>query len=193
MVHVTISLPEALKHDMDEQPDVNWSKVCREAISAHIRLLENPYPEIKAELGEVRFVYQKGKPGLILDLAFKNEMRTQLMLDRILFDVDFIPTPGTTLSVGSSVEVRKLYVPAGKWLKRAFIDVDPDVIFLLDRQLTRPFQCRALITAFFEDFKEAYTISRAVKVPIYDWREFVDLVVKTEKERMGIREKRLSG
>ena len=193
MVNVTISVPEALKSRMEAHPDVNWSKVCREAIDTYIRMLENPIPDIKVELREVRFGYAKGKPGLLLDLSFKNEMNTQLVLDRMLFKVDFIPSPATTLSVGSGVEMNKRNIPMGKWVTIPFVEIDPDVILRLDVQLDRTFQCAAHIKAFFEGFKEAYITSHVIKVPIDEWQRFVELVVKDEREKMKIREMRLSG
>ena len=194
MVNVTISLPEALKNKMDEHPDVNWSKVCREAIGAHIRLLENPYPEIKVELREVRFGYVKGKPGLRLHLSLKNEVTTQLVLDRMLFEVDFNPieTPETRFSVGSSIEVNKHDVPSGRWAIIPFVEVDPDRILLVDESLSRTFQCVVNIVAFFERFQVPLTVTRSVKIPIDEWREFVKLVLKTEKEKMRIKRKKLS-
>ena len=192
MVNVTISIPEALKNRMDEHSEVNWSKVCREAIDTYISVLENPIPKIKIELREVRFNYAKGKPGLLLDLSFKNEMNRQLVLDRMFFEVDFIPTPGTTLSVGSSVKMNKRDIPMGRWVMIPFIEVDPDTILLIDEQLSRTFQCAAHLMAFFEDFKVPYTMSLGVKIPIDEWREFVNLVVKTEKEKLRIRKKRLA-
>jgi len=192
MVNVTISVPETLKSKMDEHPDVNWSKVCREAIDTHIRWLENPIPNIKIELDEVRFGYQNGKPGLLLDLSFKNEMQRELMLDRMFLEVEFRPTPGITFYIGSSEEMRRRIVPRGKWVMIPHVDVDPDTILRVDEQLARTFVCAVLITGFFEGFKEAYTINRAVKVPIDEWRRFVELVLKTEKEKAKIRKKRLS-
>lgn len=192
MVNVTISLPEALKSRMDEHPKVNWSKVCREAIDTYIRILENPIPDIKVELREVRFSYAKGKPGLLLDLAFKNEMKIQLVLDRIFFHVNFIPTPGTTLDLVSSVEVMKRNIPIGRWVMLPFVEVDPDTILRADEQLIQTFQCTIHITAFFKDFQEAYTESRTIKVPIDEWQRFVEHVVKSEKEMMNIRKNRLA-
>lgn len=192
MVNVTISLPEALKSRMDAHPKENWSKVCREAIDAYIRMLENPVPDIKAELREVRFGYAEGKPGLRLDLSFKNEMRTKLVFDRMLFEVYFIPTPETRLSVGSGVEMSKRNIPMGKWSMIPFMEIDPDAILRLDERLARTFQCGAYVTMFFESFEVPYTNSYAIKVPIDEWREFVELVVKNEKEKRKIRQKRLS-
>ena len=177
---------------MDEHPDVNWSKVCREAIDAYISILENPIPKIKIELREVRFGYAKGKPGLLLHLSLKNEMNRQLVLDRMFFEVDFIPTPGTTLSVGSSAQMDKRDIPMGRWVMIPFIEVDPDAILFTDEQLARTFQCAAHIMAFFEDFKVSYNTSLSIKVPIDEWRRFVEVVLKNEKEKMKIRAKRLS-
>lgn len=194
MVNVTISLPEALKRKMDEHSDVNWSKVCREAIGAYIRLLENPCPEIKVELREVRFGYVKGKPGVRLHLSFKNEMTTKLVLDRMLFEVEFCPieTPETRFSVGSNIEMEKHDVPSGRWAIIHFVEVDPDTIFLVDETLSRTFQCVVNIVAFFERFQVPLTVNRSVKIPIDEWREFVELVLKTEKEKTRIRKKKLS-
>lgn len=193
MVTFTISLPAVLKDKMDAHPKENWSKVCREAIDVYIRMLENPIPDIKLELREIRFGYAKGiKPGLWLDLSFRNEVNMQLMLDRVLFEVDFRPMPAETLSVGLSVDMRKHIIPLGKWVMTPFIEVDPDVILSLDERLSRSFQCAAHITVFFEGFKEAYTTSLAVKIPIDEWRRFVEWVVKNEKEKMEIKKKRLS-
>lgn len=190
-VNVTISVPEALKSRMDAHPKENWSKVCRDAIEARIRMLENPVPDMKVELREVRFGYQKGKPGLFLDFSFKNEMNTQLILDRMFFEVDFHPTPGITVDIGSSVELRKRIIPMGKYPMFPHVEVDLDTVLRVDEQLVRPFQCAVLITGFFEGFKDAYTINRSVKVPIYEWREFVKLVMKTEKEKIRVRKEQL--
>lgn len=191
MVNFTISLPEALKNRMDAHPKENWSKICREAIDVYIKMLENPLPDIKAELREVRFGYAKGKPCLLLDLVFRNKMNMQLVLDRILFEVDFIPTPGTTLNIASGVEMRKQTIPMGKWVMIPHVEIDPDMILRADEQLIRTFQCATHITAFFEDLKLPYTASQAIKVPIDEWREFVERVVKIEKQKVAMRKNRL--
>lgn len=73
-----------------------------------------------------------------------------------------------------------------------FIEADPNTMLLVDEQLARTFQCAANIEMFFEGFNESYTTSRVIKIPIDEWREFVKLVLKTEKEKMKIRAKRLS-
>lgn len=193
MVNVTISVSELLKSKMVEHSDENWSKVCREAIDAHIHLLENPFPDIKIELSEVRFSYHKGKPGIILNLNLTNKMNTPLTLDRILFDVNFSPMPAETLDLGSGIEMRKSVIPMGKWVTRPFIELDPDLILRVNERLDRPFQCGVHIIAFFEDYKEAYYESRAVRVPIYDWQQFVDIVIEDEKKKIEIRQNKLLG
>jgi hypothetical protein len=40
MVSITLSVPEELKHKMDEFPEMNWSAVARNAIEEKIFLLE---------------------------------------------------------------------------------------------------------------------------------------------------------
>ncbi len=36
MPTITLSIPEELKKDMDESPDINWSEVAREAIRKRV-------------------------------------------------------------------------------------------------------------------------------------------------------------
>lgn len=40
MVSITLSVPEGLKQEMDDFPDINWSAVAREAIKRKITMLE---------------------------------------------------------------------------------------------------------------------------------------------------------
>ena len=40
MVSITLSVPEDLKHKMDQFKDINWSAVAREAVKKKINLLE---------------------------------------------------------------------------------------------------------------------------------------------------------
>ena len=40
MVSVTLSVPEDLKHEMDNFKDINWSAVAREAIKKKVIMLE---------------------------------------------------------------------------------------------------------------------------------------------------------
>jgi len=40
MVSITLSVPEDLKKNMDNFPDINWSAVAREAIKKRVIMLE---------------------------------------------------------------------------------------------------------------------------------------------------------
>lgn len=189
MVNVTISLPEDLKKKMDEHPETNWSKVCREAIHTYLRILENPIPEIKVELKNIDFTFEKGKPGIRFNLAIKNEMKTQITLDRVLLNVDFIPTPGTRVSVASDVYLNKTIFNPGARGFLFFLPIDIGTILRINEMLDHPFNCNIVFTAFFERFKEPKVTSLGQRIPIYDWQKFFDCVVKNEKELMEIKEK----
>ncbi len=39
MVSITLSVPEEMKHEMDNFQDVNWSAVAREAIKERLKML----------------------------------------------------------------------------------------------------------------------------------------------------------
>lgn len=190
MVNVTISLPEDLKKKMDVHPEMNWSKVCREAIHTRLRILENPTPEISVELKDIDLTFEKGKPGIRFNLTIKNKMKTRITLDRILLNVDFIPTPGTQVSVASDVYLHKTNFNPGARGFLLFLPIDVDTILRINETLDRPFNCNVAFTAFFEDFKEPKDTSLGQRIPIYDWRKFFDRVVKNEKELMEIKEKR---
>lgn len=189
MVNVTISLPEDLKKKMDEHPETNWSKVCREAIHTYLRILENPIPEINVELKNIDFTFEKGKPGIRFNLTIKNAMKTQITLDRILLSAEFIPTLGTRVNVASDVYLYKTNLNPGARGFSLFLPIDVDTILRINEMLDRPFHCNAAFIAFFEGFKDPKDTSLGQRVPIYDWQKFFDRVVKNEKELMEIKEK----
>ena len=40
MVSLTLAIPQEIKSEMDEHPEINWSEVARQAIQEKIRLLK---------------------------------------------------------------------------------------------------------------------------------------------------------
>ena len=194
MVNVTISVTEELKARMDRWPDTNWSKVCREAIDTYIKTLENPIPQVEATLKEAKCDYEKGKPGLRLTLRFRNNMKTTIRLDRILYDVNFIPTPGTKISAGSDVYLRKKSFIAGSTHGiQPFMEIDADRLLKIDESITRSFQCNVELVSFFEGFRDPYVVGLETLIPYDFWRYFIERVLKNEKESLEIRNKRILG
>ena len=190
MVNVTISVTEELKTRMDEHAEVNWSKICREAIDTCIRTLENPIPQVEMTLKEVECNYKMGKPGLRLTLHFRNNMKTAIMLDRILYEINFIPTPGTMLSVGSGVYLHKQSFAAGSACEiNPFMEIDAYTFFRIDQNITHTFRCDIELVSFFEGFRRPYVARLQAQIPLDFWRRFVKLVMKNERESLETRNK----
>ena len=87
MPNVTISVSDELKADMDRIAEVNWSEVCRNAISRYITERKNPSPNIELDLRSSRLTadtFETGYPTLSIDLRIYNKMDSAITVDRIL-------------------------------------------------------------------------------------------------------------
>ena len=50
MPNLTINVPDQLKAEMDTLSEVNWSEICRKAISRYIAQRKNPSPQIELDV-----------------------------------------------------------------------------------------------------------------------------------------------
>jgi len=91
MVNLTITVPEELKAQMDAQAEVNWSEVCRTAISVYINNRKNMVPRLSLRVDRTDFVYFPATvyPQVRLQLSIKNEMSREIVLDRVLYTTTF--------------------------------------------------------------------------------------------------------
>lgn len=191
MVNVTISITEELKAEMDKYPEVNWSKVCRDAIDTYIRIIENPSPQVEFELKDVRLQWLGVEPRLQLDLHIRNNMKSEVVLDRLFYEVIFLTSRGSEFNIGSDVYLMKKSF-SGTVAIYPFMRINPSKMLQVSLDITRTFACRVQFQAFFEGFKEPYNTQKEAQIPIDFWQRFIKQVVDNEKQIAEIRNKIMS-
>lgn len=192
MPNVTISVPEGLKTEMDALSEVNWSEICRKAISRYIAERKNPIPQIQLRAGETinpESYHESGYPGLLINLLIQNQMSFEIVVDRILFKVSLFTTRGQWDSVGSDVDLYRRSVSAGAMGgAQLFLRMLKEKIIHLDQFLSETFRCRVECILFVEGFRSPYKGQAYFKIPIDEWKKFVDKMKpkKTPKKEIAI-------
>jgi len=179
MPNVTISVPDDLKTEMDKFSEVSWSEICRSAIARYIASRKNPTPQIQLMGQEIhleRFEYNKGYPGMYVNLLIQNNMDFEIVVDRILYNVSFIDDRGSYRGIGSDADLYKHVVGANSvGGSQFFLPIIKEKIKSLDRYITKTFQCRIACTVFVEGFGAYYHQEvHGLKIPIDEWKEFVE-------------------
>lgn len=194
MPNLTISLPEGLKTEMDALSEVNWSEICRKAISRYITERKNTTPQIQIRAGEgVRpeSYHKSGDPGLQINLLLQNQMSFEIVVDRILFDVSFLTTRGQWDSVGSDAYLYRRFISANAMDgAQLFLRMLKEKISFWDQFLESTFKCRVGCTVFVEGFRAPYEGHAYFEIPIDKWKKFVDRVKpkKTSRKDMSVDE-----
>ena len=180
MPNLTISVPEELKTEMDELSEVNWSEICRKAISKYIAERKNPTPSIELDLRNASLVSQgseTGYPTLIFNLRIHNKMNSDITVDRILFNIRFT-TQGHVHAVGSAVDLHRRHVAAnsvgGAQLHMALSRVKIDE---LKSAFKSTFDCLISCIIYVDGFRDEYRQEAKTRIPIDDWDEFVARVL----------------
>lgn len=179
MPNVTISVPEGLKTEMDALSEVNWSDVCRKAISRYITERKNPTPQIQLRIGEIspQSHHESGYPGLRIDLLIQNQMNFEIVVDRILYNVSFFTTKGQWLGAGSDYDLFKRSITANVMGgAQFFLKMTKERIEYLDQFLESTFQCKVECVVFVEGFKHSFKGEARFKIPIDEWKKFADRV-----------------
>ena len=183
MPNVTISVPEGLKTEMDALSEVNWSEICRNAISRYIAERKNPTPQFQLRADEIdpESHHESGYPGLRVTLSIQNQMGFEIVVDRILYNVSFFTTRGQWDSAGSDVDLYRRSVPANAMGgAQFFLRMLKEKIIHLDQFLNETFRCRVECIMFVDGFRYPYKGHAYFKIPIDEWKKFVDRV-KPEK------------
>lgn len=191
MPNLTISVSEQLKSQMDSFSEVSWSEICRKAITAYIQSRINPMPQIQLRAGEIdpESYHESGYPGLRINLLIQNKMSFEVIVDRILYKVSFYTTRGQFDGAGSDFELYKHIVPANAMGgTQFFLKMMKEKIMHLDQYLEKTFQCKVECIVFVEGFKQPYKQEVRFKIPIDEWKKFVDRVKpeKTTKEDISV-------
>jgi hypothetical protein len=183
MPNVTISVPEKLKAEMDTLSEVNWSEICRKAISRYIDQRKNPTPNIEFDLREVRLDYhshQTGYPALDIPLRIHNKMESEIIVDRILFNARFIREDGYQPIIGSGFDLYKRIInPNSIGVAQISLTLPKEKIASLEGAFTSTFRCDIRCVVFVEGFRTPYRQDVTTRIPIDDWDDIVRKVLKT--------------
>lgn len=189
MPNLTISVSEELKTQMDGFSEVSWSEICRKAITAYIQSRINPIPQIQLRASEISLesYHESGYPGLRIDLLIQNQMNFEIVVDRILYNVNFFTTKGRFDGAGSDADLYKRSVTANAMGgAQLFLKMTKDRITYLDQFLEETFQCKIECVVFVEGFKHAYRGEVKFKIPIDEWRKFVDRVKPKKTSEISV-------
>jgi len=182
MPNVTISVPDQLKAEMDTLSEVNWSEICRKAISRYIAQRKNPIPKIELDLREVRLDshgYQTGYPTLTVPLRIHNKMESEIMVDRILYTIKSITEDGHQYILGTGCDLYKRIIDSNSIGTATIYSTLPnEKIESLKNVFTSTFRCDIHFIVFVDRFRSPYNQDVQTRIPIDDWNKLMKEVVR---------------
>lgn len=181
MANVTISVPDQMKAEMDTLSEVNWSEICRKAISQYIAQRKNPTPNIELDLRSTRLYhlsFDTGYPTLQVELKIHNKMESDITVDRIIFSANFA-RESRYLAVGSGYYLHKKAVDSNS-SQTVIISLilHKEVIESLKSEFTSTFNCDIQCVVYVEDFKNPYNQKLTTQIPIDVWKSVVEKVLE---------------
>lgn len=185
MPNVTISVPDELKAEMDTLSEVNWSEICRNAISKYIEQRKNPTPNIELDVPNSRIThydYDTGYPTLSIDLRIHNKMSSEITVDRILSKGRFLAEDRHFFALGSANDLRRRSIGSnyvgGATIRFVF---PKEKINELRDTFKSTFECQVGCTVFVDGFKNEYNQEVKTLIPIDRWNDVVKKALKTNK------------
>ena len=178
MPNVTISVPDQLKAEMDTLSEVNWSEVCRNAISQYIAQRKNPTPNIELDLRNARLTnydFETGYPTLGIDLRIHNKMNSEITVDRILSTAGFITQDRKILAIGRAYDLYKRNIGSNSVGGATIHFVLPkEKITSLQSEFNSTFTCNIRCMIFADGFRNPYNQDVRTEIPIDRWKKFVE-------------------
>jgi hypothetical protein len=184
MPNVTISVPDDLKSEMDKLNEVNWSEVSRKAIAKYIDERKNPAPRVEFDLREVRldsYSFETGSPTLTIPLRIHNMTESEMVVDRILFNVSFLDK-GYQYAIGPSHDLYKRVIgPNSVGEAQLALELPREKIEFFAEKFSESFHCLVRCILFAEGFRNPYNNEVRTRIPIDDWNKFVEKVLEKPK------------
>jgi hypothetical protein len=174
MPNVTISVSEELKEKMDRYTEVNWSKMCREAIAKYITERENPQPFIELDLRNPQLSNQhpSGYPTLTAILRIHNKMNVPILVRKILFGVKFRGSKAHD-SVGLSFDLNETVVEANSIGQRElFLPIFRERLEKISGDFDETFVCDFECHVICDGFARPYNANVSSEIAIDKWRNF---------------------
>ncbi len=176
MVNFTVSIPEDLKAEMEKFPDVNWSELTRKSIQMYIQNRKNPFPPLEFEMKEVHIRYEHDlkRPSMSLSLKAMNKLNSELVIDRILFKVEFDKEYGRGKLAGAFVDQSLEYRQISGDSKILIIFYPQvDMLRRLSDKMEATFWIYVTLTIYVQGFALPQTEVVSIKVPIDEWKNEV--------------------
>jgi hypothetical protein len=177
MVNFTVTLPEDLKAEMEKYPEVNWSEVTRKSIQIYVQNRKNPVPQLEFEMKEVHVQYSQSlrRPFVSIRLKATNKLASDVVVDRILYEVDFYRREGRGDErggfIGQSLEYRSLR--PGESETSIIFYPEVDLLRDLTDMMESTFWLSVTLTVFVQGFTNSYIKVVLIKVPIDEWKNEV--------------------
>jgi hypothetical protein len=182
--NVTISVADELKAEMDKFPEVSWSEISRKAITRYIEERKNPVPRVEYDLREVRLDYYSfeiGSPTLTIPLRIHNMMESEIVVDRVIFEVRFVDK-SHQYAISSGYDLYKRVVGANSVGEAQLVlELPREKIALFAEKFTETFYCYVRCTLFAENFRSPYSNEVRTKIAIDEWEKVVKNVLQESK------------
>lgn len=178
MVNFTVSIPEDLKTEMDKYSDVNWSEVTRKSIQAYLLNRKNSFPPLDFEIKEihVRYDHDLMRPSMSLSFKATNKLDSELIIDRILFKVEFDKEYGRGklegAFTGQFLEYQSIIGQGDSNIKITF-NPEVDMLRRLSDKMDATFWVYATLTVYVQGFTSPQIKVPPLKVPIDEWKKEV--------------------
>ena len=182
MPNVTISVPDGLKNEMDQYPEVSWSGICRKAIKRYVNKRKNPTPNIQLDLSSSRLtadIFDTGYPTLTVDLRIYNKMDSAIITDRILANIAFFKE-NQRFAVGLAYDLHKRLIGANS-VGGATIRIPllKEKIEELQHTFKSSIDCRVNCTVYVDGFEQYYNREVRTTIPIDVWQSVLEKSLKT--------------
>jgi len=185
MPNLTISVSDELKASMDTLPEVNWSEICRNAVSQYIAQRKMPSPGIELDLSNssiTKYDYATGYPTLILGVKIRNNMDCDVLVDRILSTVSFLTDDSRILTVGSADDFQRKWIPKNSSGGSSLHLIFPrEKINELKDVSKSTFDCYIRCTVYVEGFRREYSQELKTQIPIDTWNSIVKEVLGNQR------------
>jgi len=178
VVNFTVTIPEDLKAEMDKLPDVNWSDLTRKSIQIYLKGKKNPFPPLEFEIKEMHIDYDDDlkTPLMSLSLNAMNKFDSELVIDRILFKVEFDKEYGRSklegAFTGQFLEYLSVRGQGESNIKITFYP-EVDMLRLLSEKLESTFWVYVSLSVFVQGFVCPQIKVVPTKVPIDEWKNEV--------------------
>lgn len=181
MPNFTITIPDSLKTEMENLSEVNWSEVCRNAISQYIAHRKNPTPKIELSLDRTSLEHehlQTGYPTLTIRLKIHNNMDSEIMVDRIIVNIKLFEN-SRTIPIGYAYDLNKKTINSHSTTHAPiYLALPKEKIEDLASTFTSTFHSEIRCVVYVEGFRNYYQQDLTTRIPIDDWKRVVKEALK---------------